>query len=120
MATTGRLRLRGGLSSPATCTGSSGNLSINPNGSTVLLGNVTISGGANLTLVGGTPSTFNINSLTITGNSNIGITSGSVVMNIAGKMQREGHAVKVRHVAEVLAGMTDEPPIGAAGAGAKR
>jgi L-lactate dehydrogenase complex protein LldE len=36
------------------------------------------------------------------------------LMNIAGKMQREGRAVKVRHVAEVLAGMTDEPPIGEA------
>jgi len=27
-------------------------------------------------------------------------------------MQREGRKVRVRHVAEVLAGMTDEPPIG--------
>ncbi|HVY17228.1 MAG TPA: (Fe-S)-binding protein [Rhodopila sp.] len=35
------------------------------------------------------------------------------LMNIAGRLQREGHATKVRHVAEVLAGMTDEvPPIG--------
>ncbi len=76
-----------GLSSPATCSGASGNLTIDPHGSTVLLGDVTISGGANLTLVGGTPSTFNINSVTISGNSHIGIEpgSGSVVMNIAGK-----------------------------------
>ncbi|HVY57346.1 MAG TPA: (Fe-S)-binding protein [Xanthobacteraceae bacterium] len=37
------------------------------------------------------------------------------LMNIAGKLQREGHAIEVRHVAEVLAGMTDEPAIGAAG-----
>lgn len=37
----------------------------------------------------------------------------SCLMNIAGKLQREGRAVKARHVAEVLAGMTDEvPPIG--------
>ena len=35
-------------------------------------------------------------------------------MNMAGKLTREGTAVEVRHVAEVLAGMTDEPPIGAA------
>lgn len=35
------------------------------------------------------------------------------LMNIAGKLQREGKPVQVRHVAEVLAGMTDEPPIGA-------
>ena len=34
------------------------------------------------------------------------------LMNIAGKLTREGRAVEVRHVAEVLAGMTDEPPIG--------
>jgi len=42
------------------------------------------------------------------------------LMNIAGKMQRQGRAMKVRHVAEVLAGMTDEPPIGEAAEGAKR
>ncbi|MGJ3265327.1 MAG: (Fe-S)-binding protein [Salinarimonas sp.] len=36
------------------------------------------------------------------------------LMNMAGKLQREGRAVKVRHVAEVLAGMTDEPAIGEA------
>jgi len=34
------------------------------------------------------------------------------LMNMAGKLQRQGRAVKVRHVAEVLAGMTDEPAIG--------
>ncbi len=28
-------------------------------------------------------------------------------MNMAGKLQREGTTVDVRHVAEVLAGMTD-------------
>jgi L-lactate dehydrogenase complex protein LldE len=32
------------------------------------------------------------------------------LLNIAGRLQREGHATKVRHVAEVLAGMTDELP----------
>ncbi|RFB79689.1 (Fe-S)-binding protein [Methylovirgula sp. 4M-Z18] len=36
------------------------------------------------------------------------------LMNMAGKMSREGKKIEVRHVAEVLAGMTDEPPIGAA------
>jgi L-lactate dehydrogenase complex protein LldE len=35
------------------------------------------------------------------------------LMNMAGKLQREGHAIEVRHVAEVLAGMTDLPGIGA-------
>jgi L-lactate dehydrogenase complex protein LldE len=34
------------------------------------------------------------------------------LMNIAGKLQRQGSAIKVRHVAEVLAGMTQDPPIG--------
>jgi L-lactate dehydrogenase complex protein LldE len=35
------------------------------------------------------------------------------LLNIAGRLEREGRAVHVRHVAEVLAGMTDDlPPIG--------
>ena len=34
------------------------------------------------------------------------------LMNMAGKLQREGSAVRVRHVAEVLADMGDLPPIG--------
>ena len=34
------------------------------------------------------------------------------LMNMAGKLQREGKRIKVRHVAEVLAGMIDLPPIG--------
>jgi L-lactate dehydrogenase complex protein LldE len=34
------------------------------------------------------------------------------LMNMAGKLQREGRGIKVRHVAEVLAGMTDTPAIG--------
>lgn len=33
------------------------------------------------------------------------------LMNIAGKLRREGGRTEVRHVAEVLAGMTDTPPI---------
>lgn len=36
------------------------------------------------------------------------------LMNMAGKLRREGRTIAVRHVAEVLAGMTEEPPIGAA------
>ena len=34
------------------------------------------------------------------------------LLNMAGKMQRQGRKIRVRHVAEVLAGMTDDPPIG--------
>jgi len=37
------------------------------------------------------------------------------LMNMAGKLSREGKQIEVRHVAEVLAGMTDEPAIGAGG-----
>jgi L-lactate dehydrogenase complex protein LldE len=38
------------------------------------------------------------------------------LLNMAGRLKREGSAVKVRHVAEVLAGMTAAvPPIGEAG-----
>ncbi len=35
------------------------------------------------------------------------------LMNMAGKLKRQGSAIEVRHVAEVLAGMTGEPAIGA-------
>ncbi|MDE2582569.1 MAG: (Fe-S)-binding protein [Rhodospirillales bacterium] len=39
------------------------------------------------------------------------------LLNIAGRLSREGHAVAARHVAEVLAGMEGEvPPIGEASA----
>ena len=34
------------------------------------------------------------------------------LMNMVGKLQRQGRNVKARHVAEVLAGMTDAPAIG--------
>lgn len=33
------------------------------------------------------------------------------LLNIAGKLSREGRVIEVRHVAEVLAGMTDRPAI---------
>jgi L-lactate dehydrogenase complex protein LldE len=36
------------------------------------------------------------------------------LMNMAGKLKRQGQPVHARHVAEVLAGMTDTPPIGEA------
>ena len=35
-------------------------------------------------------------------------------MNMAGKLSRDGKPIEVRHVAEVLAGMADEPAIGVA------
>ena len=36
------------------------------------------------------------------------------LLNMAGKLSRSGSPIEVRHVAEVLAGMTDEPAIGRA------
>jgi L-lactate dehydrogenase complex protein LldE len=36
------------------------------------------------------------------------------LLNIAGRLSRRGSRVAVRHVAEILAGMTDDPPIGGA------
>jgi L-lactate dehydrogenase complex protein LldE len=35
------------------------------------------------------------------------------LLNMAGKLWRRGAAVRARHIAEILAGMTDAPPIGA-------
>jgi L-lactate dehydrogenase complex protein LldE len=38
------------------------------------------------------------------------------LLNIAGLLQREGHSIRVRHVAEVLSGIADQvPPIGVSG-----
>lgn len=34
------------------------------------------------------------------------------LLNLAGRLSREGHPVRARHIAEVLAGMTDEPALG--------
>ncbi len=39
------------------------------------------------------------------------------LMNMAGKLHRNGAGVRARHVAEVLAGMADDPAIGEAGTG---
>jgi L-lactate dehydrogenase complex protein LldE len=36
------------------------------------------------------------------------------LMNMAGKLSRDGKTIEVRHVAEVLSGLMDTPPIGAA------
>lgn len=36
------------------------------------------------------------------------------LLNMAGKLKREGHNIEARHIVEVLAGMTDEPAIGEA------
>ena len=36
------------------------------------------------------------------------------LLNMAGKLKRQGHNIETRHIVEVLAGMTDEPAIGEA------
>ena len=36
------------------------------------------------------------------------------LLNMGGKLRRNGSTVEVRHVAEILAGLTDQPPIGSA------
>jgi L-lactate dehydrogenase complex protein LldE len=41
------------------------------------------------------------------------------LMNMAGKLQREGRTIRSRHVAEVLAGMGDQPAIGEPEKGAR-
>ena len=35
------------------------------------------------------------------------------LMNMAGRLSREGKQIEVRHIAEILAGQTNEPAIGA-------
>jgi Tfp pilus assembly protein PilX len=76
------------LTAPATCSGSGGNLTVDAHGSIVSLGNVSLSGGANVSLVGGptgAPATYNVNSISFAGNSTLTIASGSIVLNVAGK-----------------------------------
>ena len=42
----------------------------------------------------------------------MGLALEEVSLNIAGRLRREGKRLKVFHIAEVLAGMTDGPAIG--------
>jgi hypothetical protein len=67
-----------------TCTGSGGNLTVDPAGATVVLGNLHVTGGATLTLHAGT---YNINSLKLTGGSTLAIATGPVILNVAGTSQ---------------------------------
>ncbi len=54
--------------------------------------------------------------ITATGASMLLAGDMGCLLNMAGRLKREGSPVQVRHVAEVLAGMTHEaPPIGEAG-----
>ncbi|NQW04698.1 MAG: pilus assembly PilX N-terminal domain-containing protein [Acidobacteria bacterium] len=64
------------------CTGGSGALTLDPQGSPMPLDNVHVTGGATLTLEAGT---YNINSLTLTGGATIVIGSGPVILEVAGQ-----------------------------------
>ena len=76
------------LTAPATCSAVGSNITINPNGSTVLLGNVSLSGGETLHLQAGT---YNVNTVKLTGNSTLVIDqpptgpAGTVTLDVAGQ-----------------------------------
>ncbi|HET7698040.1 MAG TPA: PilX N-terminal domain-containing pilus assembly protein [Vicinamibacterales bacterium] len=77
------------ISFPVTCSSSAaGNITLNSNGGTISLGNVTLSGGSTLTIDNGTsasPVTVNVNSFIMAGNSNLILgTDTSVTMNVVG------------------------------------
>jgi hypothetical protein len=64
------------------CSGSPGNLTFDPQGTTMLLGNMNLNAGNTLRLRAGV---YNVNSFTMSGNSNLIIESGPVVFNLAGQ-----------------------------------
>jgi hypothetical protein len=76
------------LTAPATCSVNGTNITINPNGSTVLLGNVSLTGGETLHLQAGT---YNVNTVKLAGNSNLVIDqpptgpAGMVTLDVAGQ-----------------------------------
>jgi PilX N-terminal len=77
-----------GLAAPATCTSAAGSITVNPNGSTVVLGNISLTGGETLHLQAGK---YNVNSVKLSGNSTVVIDQppvgpvGAVQLNVAGQ-----------------------------------
>lgn len=70
------------LTAPAFCTGTANNLTIHPNGGTVVWGNVTMSNNVHLNIEGGT---YNVNSFTASNNSILTLTgTANAVMNVQG------------------------------------
>ena len=68
---------------PPQCTGVAGNLTINPNGGTITLGNVVVSNNVHLNFAGS--GNINMNTLTVNNNGQWNVTgSGSLVFNVAG------------------------------------
>jgi len=95
----------------APCSGSGGNFTIDVSAGAVSLGNVTLSGGANVTIKGSAAATstanFIVNSITLSGNSNLIVQSAPsktyVVMGIAG-LDGSGHPLTT--VADFTGGST--------------
>jgi len=82
------LILAGLIPSGATCTGLTNVMTIRLNGAPLVWGNVAMSGGANLTIEGGSSSTvnFNVNSFTMAGNASLNLgTNTSLTLNVAGQ-----------------------------------
>ena len=69
-----------GLSAPQ-CTGSSGNLTLDPQGGTLVFGNVSANSHATVHLKAGV---YNVNSISLNGNSDLIIDTGPVFLNVAG------------------------------------
>jgi Tfp pilus assembly protein PilX len=69
-----------GLVAPA-CSGPSGDLTLDPQGGTLVFGNLSLNSGKTLHLKAGT---YNVNSMALSGGSTVIIESGPVVFNIAG------------------------------------
>ena len=69
-----------GLTAPA-CAGPSGDLTLDPQGGTLVFGNLSLNSGKTLHLKAGT---YNINSISLSGGATVIIESGPVVFNVAG------------------------------------
>ena len=69
-----------GMSAP-TCTGTSGNLTLDPQGGTMTFGNLIVNSGATIHLKAGI---YNVNSIQVNGNANLVIDTGPVYMNVMG------------------------------------
>jgi hypothetical protein len=67
-----------------TCSGTAGDLTVDPGGVSVEMGDVHVTGGATLTLEAGT---YNISSLKLTGGATLSIGSGPVILNVAGQSE---------------------------------
>lgn len=65
-----------------TCSGTGGQLTLDPQDDVVSLGNIRVTANATLTLHAGT---YNINSLTLAGGATITVASGPVILNVAGQ-----------------------------------